>query len=523
MNDKCQINDETLRVFEQTRVDCQRWYSIFERLDLKPRRYFSADGCVYMGTAEGWFRLSPIHYEKDELYWVQNILQYLEERSFANWAVPWQKTMIWEENDGCYLIQPWIFGKEYFSPADPAAIGRVAEILAGLHRCGRDYCQNKGIEIFRDRWSAIEEHWQLERQRVDALPEEGFDESVRQALAGLKKAITASLSETIDIWRNGINLLYEHQLHSGMIGHGQLAAKHIVWLKNDYYLLNWEDVSFQPKVADLAMLIEDVGIWEPEWITFLINAYTRFQPFWPEEYQALQVMLQYPKPLLNLVREDNLPRLEWKQIEETRQVLQRKEQCLSRVWQELAADKRWSRQIWLGNGGIEPGKLSAVVSLVETWSGVSNAQNEPLISVRDEGKLPSDSDILERLSHSMEEEVLGGRIGNIIEGAVLAESDRLRPESSGWEIEERSDDVLPEQDGDKEDEETPEDQKEQEEPEEEATQAAEDSVLNPGEPGVSLFTTASGLKQEAVAEEKASSAPEPLLLNWSAFPKAFKK
>ncbi|HPT87462.1 MAG TPA: phosphotransferase [Bacillota bacterium] len=430
---KNSLEDKPLRIFDAICAEYKNWFPIFNRLGLKPRRYFKDDQGVYVATAEGWFRLSMVPYEKGELQWIRSILLYLEERSFANWAVSWQKTIIWEENDSCFLIQPWEFTGESFSPGDPAAIGRVAEILAELYRCGKDYRENKGIEIYRDRWSTIEHEWEGEMKRIQELPEDLFHEKVRKEIHGCKKEIGDLLTDCLAIWKSGINNLFDHHLRSGVIGHGNLTAAKIIWKDKDFYLLDWEHLSFQPKIADLAALINDVGIWEPEWIVYLINEYSRLQPFWPEEYEALKAMLQYPKRIVQLLREENAETLEYKEIKEARKELKRKERCLAKVWRDLGTEKRWAKsRVSSDKISDDRGKISMVLSPMETWGGFTARQFDSLIHVKSEQRLPKD--VLERLTNISEDRVFGGRDGNIMEGASGVEQLGLSAELGGFEI-----------------------------------------------------------------------------------------
>lgn len=501
MKGKNSVDDKPLRMFDAICAEYQNWFPIFNRLGLKPRRYFKDNQAVYVATAEGWFRLSLVAYEKAELQWIRSILLYLEERSFSNWAVPWQKTIIWEENDSCFLIQPWVFAKEYFSPEDPAAIGRIAEILAELYRCGKDYRENKGIEIFRDRWSTIEQEWETELKRLQSLPEDLFHEKVRKEIHGFKKEISSLLTECISTWKSGINSLFEHHLRSGVIGHGKLTAETIVWQDNDFYLLDWENLSFQPKIADLAWLINDIGIWEPEWIVYLVNEYSRLQPFWPEEYEALKVMLQYPKRIIQLLSEENAETLEYKEIKEARKELKRKERCLAKVWRDLGTEKRWARSRGSSDKvQDERGKISMVLSPMETWGGFAARQFDSLIHVKNEQRLPKD--VLERLTNISEDRVFGGRDGNIMEAASGVEQLGLGAELAGFEIIEN---VQP--------------------PTEEAVELTDTPVELPEAKENDSEEKAHDKPAEELGKEEPVlvSKPQNQLLSWSKFPTPIKK
>lgn len=417
MKEKDQMDEKFFRNFETIQTDYQKWAPIFSRLGLKPRRYFKDNQAVYTCTVEGWFKLSVVKYEKQELQWLKNILNYLEERSFNNWAVPWQKTIIWEENNFCHLIQPWDFSKTGFIPNDPAAICRIAEVLADFYRCGKDYRENKGIEIFRDRWSAIDLEWEANLKFLENLKEDNYYEKIRKEVHLLKKDTISLLTDCLSIWKSGINNLFDHHLSSGVISHGNLLTKSIIWKENDFFLLDWENLSFQPKIADLASLINDIGIWEPEWIIYFINEYSKIQPFWPEEYQALKAMLQYPSDIMKVFKEDEPGEVEYKMIKEVNKEMKRKNRCLEKVWRELGNDRRWSK----GRGGIEKsnenGKISMVLSPIETWGGFEAGQQDSLIYVKTEQKLPND--IYERLVNQTQDRVFGGgREGNIMEAAA---------------------------------------------------------------------------------------------------------
>jgi hypothetical protein len=403
--------------FGRNRVSYQSWEPIFHRLGLKPRRFFHESGAIYVCSSEGWFRLSLAKYNKDELTWLRQVLEYWEERSFKNWAVPWRKTIIWEESDCCYLIQPWLISRDCFNRDDPAAIERVAEILADLYRCGKEYRDNRGLAGMRDRWSAVQHQWNMELQELQGLDEGRFHEKVRKEFMGIRKDAETALEESLKIWETGMSSLSEHH-HLGVLGHGQFLARNIVWRETDYYLLNWEHISFQPKVVDLTSLIIDSSQWEAEWILFLISRYSKLQPLWPEEYQALKAMLHYPGKVLDLLRKELPEELGHKLIKEVEKELRRKGRCLEKVWQELSAEKtRWSWGKEYPSAKLrKSGKISMVLSPVETWGDSIYNPDNSLIQVKHEHKLPSD--IWQRLVNGEQDRVLGGREGGIMEAAA---------------------------------------------------------------------------------------------------------
>jgi hypothetical protein len=416
MGEKSRVDSLNFR-FEHERNIFQKWVPVFQHLGLKPRRFVNEADAIYVCTAEGWFRLSLVKYRREELNWLRRILGYLEERSFNNWAVTWRKTIIWEENKSCYLIQPWFLASDRFQPVDPAALDRLAEILADLYRCGKDYRENRGIEIFRDRWSAIETDWKAEFEMVQSFKEEQIHEKVRKEVGGLRKAAETLLGECINNWELGIKALFEHHFQLGVLGHGELLAKYIVWRGHDYYLLNWEHLSFQPKIMDLAALINDLSFWEPEWIIYFINQYSKLQPLWPEEYYGLKAVLQYPKQLINLLQTGPLKELDHKLIKEVERDLKRKGRCLDKVWSELGSEKTnwaWRKEFDLPRRR-QSGKLSLTLSPVETWGGLVNEAGDSLIHVNAEQKLPSD--IWKRLVNSEQDRVWGGQDSGIMEAA----------------------------------------------------------------------------------------------------------
>ncbi len=406
----------SLREFESAKINYAKWIPVFQRLGLKPHQFFYKRDAVFICTSEGWFRLSLVKYEKPELKWVRSILDYLEERSFGNWAMPWQKTIIWEENSHCYLIQPWLLTNDCFKVNDPASVARIAEILADFYRLGKDYHENKGIEIHRDHWSTIETRWGIEFEKIDGLSGELGHEKTNKEFSELKKETLRVLSESITGWKSsGINSLYEHHRQTGVLGHGSLRVENIIWCGNDYYLLNWEHLSFQPKVADLASLICDVAFWEPDWIIFLINEYSKNQPFWSEEYSALMALLRYPVEAIRLLTESEVEEVQRKAIKEEVKQMAKKERCLAKVWKELGSKNRWSwgKTGYPANEGA--GKVSMVLSPFESW-GDFTGPVDSLIKIDNDQKLPSD--VIERLYLNNQKGVVSGKEGNILEGAA---------------------------------------------------------------------------------------------------------
>jgi hypothetical protein len=424
MSEKSRGNNLNIQ-FERERNVFQKWVPVFQHLGLKPRRFVQEMDASYVCTAEGWFRLSLLKYRKAELNWLRSILDYLEEQSFNNWAVTWRKTIIWEEGDACYLIQPWVVSPELFQPGDPAALGRLAEILAELYRCGKDYRGNRGREIIRDHWSAMPARWRSELEKVQSIKEEHFHEKIRKEVDGLRKKAETLLEECIRNWELGIQALFEHHLQLGVLGHGQLLAKYIVWRGHDYYLLNWEHLAFQPKIMDLASLINDLAYWEPEWIIYFINQYTKLQPLWPEEYHGLQALLQYPGELLSLLAMEPLKELDHKVLKEVDKGMKRKGRCLDKVWRELGSNRTnwaWRKEFELPKDRLS-GKISLALAPVETWGGLPNDPADALIHVNSEEKLPSD--IWRRLVNLEQDRVLGGSEGGIMEAASDVGDDPL--------------------------------------------------------------------------------------------------
>lgn len=409
-----EMNDDTASLWTD---EYQKYLPIFQRLGLKPRRYFYDREAAYVGTVEGWFRIGFKKYSKQELKWLRRILEYLHERSFHNWAVPWQKTIIWEEHSFCYLIQPWLLAKEYFQPADPASLSRIAEITTELYNCGKDYFENCGIEIIRDHWQSIDFEWENTLHKLDQFKNEFEHEKTRKEFDELRKSAIAVLNDCLDSWKkSGLSSLLEHHQHSGVLGHGNLAARNIVWLSNDYYLLNWEGLAFQPRIVDVASLINDVAWWEPDWILFLLNEYAKIQPFWPEEHVALFALLKYPKKAIDILNTAGAEEIfNPKDLKGEVKELARKERCLTKAWKELGTPKRWVWGRESGTPSVDPGKISMVLSPVETW-GDFTGQVDSLIRVQHDQKLPSD--VMERLNYNEPDQVMAGRDGNILESAA---------------------------------------------------------------------------------------------------------
>ncbi len=420
---KKQNMEEIKKELEFSSEDYQKWLPIFSRLGLKPRKYFRDGEAVYAGTADGWFRLSLTKYDKQELKWLRSILEHLDKRSFQNWAVSWQKTVIWEENSFCYLIQPWVITKETFQASDPASVSRVAEILVDFYLCGKDYSENRGLDVIRDRWQTIDLEWEFALDKLEKFKIDSEHEKTRKDLDELRKIAISQLNDSLNNWKkSGLASLMEHHRQTGVLGHGNLVASNIIWNINDYYLLNWESVAFLPRIVDLASLIDDVGWWETEWIIFLLHEYSKIQPFWPEEYSALFSLLKYPKKVIDLFSEDtNKDGIEKKSIKEVARELTKKERCLTKAWKELGTQKRWAWGKENGNRLNDQGKISMVLSPVESWGDFAG-QIDSLIQVKHDQKLPSD--VIERLTYQDPDRVVAGRDGNILESGAKNEANQ---------------------------------------------------------------------------------------------------
>jgi hypothetical protein len=409
--------------FSKARNEFQKWGLLFQRIGLKPRRFLMDTEGIYIGTSTGWFRLGFRKYGRQELQWLQRMLEHLEERAFKNWAVPWSKTIVyWGENNDGYLIQPWVMTGEYFQAADPGSVQRLAEIMADFYRAGKDYRTIKGVEVIRDRWSNIESEWESNLRGLDNLKAGDLPEKARSDVNELRKSVIQILKESLAGWCNsGMHSLYEHQWQTGILGHGRLLARHIVWLANDYYLLNWESLAFQPRILDLALLIRDVAYWEPDWIHYMINEFSRVQPFWPEEYSALFAVLRYPQEALLTLEAMDSGEPDRKLIKAAIKELVRKERCLEKVWRELGTEKRWAGS-FIDNSS-QPGfnKISMALSPLETWGDFQGVP-DTIISVQNEPRLPAE--VMERLSDFDRDRIVGGKDGNILQGAAVPDPEK---------------------------------------------------------------------------------------------------
>lgn len=410
-------NDKNRGEFSRAQIEFQKWALLFQRTGLKPRRFLMDSDSVYIGTSAGWFRLGFQKYGRQELQWIHQMLEHLEERAFKNWAVPWSKTIVfWGDNHDGYLIQPWVMAGEYFQAADPGSVQRLAEIMADFYRSGKDYKAAKGIEVVRDRWSHIETEWESRLQDLDNLKIDDLPEKARGDVNELRKNAGGILRECISSWRNsGMHSLFEHQRRTGILGHGRLLARHIVWLNNDYYLLNWESLAFQPRVFDLAVLIRDVAYWEPDWILYLINEFSRVQPFWPEEYGALFAVLRYPREAMLILEQLIAGEPDRKRLKEAIKEIARKERCLNKVWRELGTEKRWAGSFPDNRSQFGFNKLSMALSPLETW-GDFQGDTDTLINVKNETRLPAE--VMARLSDFDRDRIVGGKSDDILQGSA---------------------------------------------------------------------------------------------------------
>ncbi len=427
---------DTSEIFLKIRQDFERWTPFLQRLGLKARRYWCDREAVYFETADGCLRLSLQPYEREELRWLREILAYLEERSFNNWAVSWRKTMIWEDGAFCYLLQPWRSNYEIFPTTDPAALSRAAEILAEFHRAGKDYQNKLGLVTKRERWN-LEEQWLMRQKEIEKIDENYYHEKLQKGIVELKKTALNSLAESLEQWRNsGLDSLQQHQSESGLLSHGDYSAKNLVWHENNYYLLNWEYLAFQPRVLDLATFINDQGYWEAEWLLYFLEEYLKIQPLWLEEQQALLALLRFPHEIIKTLNAAGESDFERKQFKEVSKELAKKEHCLNKVASELGSQKRWMAGKHITPALQSSGHLAMTLSPIEFWDQQAGV-GESLIQAFTEQRLPAD--VLERLNYCETDRVMcGGRTANVLEAAAEVIEDDL-------EIDEQPPQIPPDQ------------------------------------------------------------------------------
>lgn len=399
--------------FTGRKTEYIRWAPLLERSGLKPRRIMPATDAVYVDTSEGWYRIGRRSYPRAELAWVRSILEYLEERSFQGWAVPWKKTIIWEEGGRCYLVQPWLNESGGFQPDDPASLARVVEVLTEFYRCGKEYTRN-GREIIRDRFSSIPREWEAARKRLAEAENGRFPEKHRDEWRDILKKAQNRIAENLKKWEGSkVDGIIGLQLGAGVIGHGKLLAGYIVGRDHDFALLNWEHLAFQPRIQDLATLILDLKLWDPEWLLFLISEVARAQPFWPEEYTALFTMLWHPQELLDTLNNSEEER-DRKNLKEAAKEMARKERCLTRAWRELGTEKRWAFRSSITDNPVSNGKVSWVLSPVESW-GETGGAADSLIRVENPAYLPPE--VLQRLSYGRPDRIVGGSNNDVPKAA----------------------------------------------------------------------------------------------------------
>lgn len=395
-----------------------RWSPLLERSGLKPRRIMAETDAVYVDTSEGWFRIGRRSYPRTELAWLHNVLEYIEERGFRGWAVPWQRTVIWEEGGHCYLVQPWLKEGEGFHPDDPASLARIVEIMTEFYRCGKEYERN-GLEICRDSFSSIPTEWEIARKQLAEIDNGHFPEKHRQEWHDILKKAQSRIADNLKNWEeSGVGGLIGQQLSTGVIGHGNLLAKYIVGHDHDFSLLNWEYLAFQPRIKDLASLILDLKLWEPDWLLFLINETAKVQPFWPEEYGALFALLWHPQDLLNALKdsapegfnEDRYP----KNLKEVAKEMARKEKCLTKAWRELGTEKRWAFRSPMADNPVPDGKVSWGLAPVESWGDTGGAP-ESLIRVKTPNYLPPE--VLQSLSYGLPDRIVSGGDSVVLKAA----------------------------------------------------------------------------------------------------------
>ena len=397
-----------------------RWAPLLERSGLKPRRIMPVTDAIYVDTSEGWFRIGRRSYPRAELTWLRSILEYLEQRSFRGWAVPWQKTIIWEEGGHCYLVQPWLDDSGGFQPDDPASLARFVEVLTEFYRCGKEYTRN-GHEICRDRFSSIPREWEMARKQLAEFESGRFSEKHRNEWRDMLKKAQDRIALNLKKWEDsGAGGIIGQQSTTGVIGHGKLLARYIVGRDHDFALLNWEHLAFQPRIQDLATLILDLKLWEPEWLLFLISEAAKAQPFWPEEYSALFTILWHPQELLDALKnsEEDQDR---KNLKEAGKEMARKERCLTKAWRELGTEKRWAFRNPLAENLLPDGKVSWVLSPVESWGDTGGAMDS-LIRVQNPAYLPPE--VMQRLSYGLPDRIVGGGDADVPK-AANAEMDRV--------------------------------------------------------------------------------------------------
>lgn len=312
---------------------------ILEQYELEIRSFSKGRGAFICDTDKGTALLCEFKGSLERAEFLYEILQFLSEQGFAaETIIPTKENGILakdETEQTSYLLKNWYTGRECDVRSRDDILAAVKK-LAGFHNLVR--CYEKKVPDFmkaeKNRLFTEYERHNRELNKVknyirnkhkknefEMMFMKMYEEYITQA-----KEITAQLKEHHD--------KTEKQEEEHMFGlcHGDYNQHNIVLCQGEWTLLNFEQMSYDIMVSDLANFIRKI-LEKYNWNTGLgiemITTYDKIRKLTPEESKELYFRLAYPKKYWKIANHYYNSRKSWisgRDIEKLEKVMEQEEQ-----------------------------------------------------------------------------------------------------------------------------------------------------------------------------------------------------
>ncbi len=312
---------------------------ILEQYEVEIKSTAKGRGALICDTDKGTMLLKEFRGSKERAAFLYDILEYLSKQGFLTETIVPAKDgeiLIKDEmTDSTYFLKNWYLGREC-DVKDREDILLAVRKLAELHNLTK--CYQKEIPEFlkADRNSLLSEYERHNRElnkvknyirnknRKNEF--EMLFMKVYESYKNQAHEVTAQLKRQLE----GLEETVAEQMWG--LSHGDYNQHNILNSQGEWVLLNFEQMSYDIMVQDLANFIRKI-LEKYNWNTGLgiemITAYDNVRKLLPEELEQLYLRLAYPKKYWKIANHYCSSRKSWisgRDIEKLEKVIEQEEE-----------------------------------------------------------------------------------------------------------------------------------------------------------------------------------------------------
>lgn len=312
---------------------------ILEQYDLEIRSTAKGRGALICDTDKGTMLLKEFRGSKERAAFLYDILGFLSEQGFETETIfPTKEGEVLakdEPNQLTYLLKNWYLGKEC-DVRNRDEILLAVKKLAGLHNLVT--CYEKEIpEFLQADTNGLLMEYERHNRELNKVKnyirskhkKNDFEMLFMKVYDSYRKQAT---EVTEQLKKQAEEL--EGDVSRQMLGlcHGDYNQHNVLFCKGECVLLNFEQMSYDVLVQDLANFIRKI-LEKYNWNTGLgiemITAYDNVRKLMPEELQQLYFRLAYPKKYWKIANHYSNSRKSWisgRDIEKLQKIIAQEEQ-----------------------------------------------------------------------------------------------------------------------------------------------------------------------------------------------------